>query len=67
MHFLQPDAHVAVLRDDIPEEAVAYDERWMRARVTEAGLTVREPIHTGTWRGGDGRSFQDLVLLDLPA
>jgi SAM-dependent methyltransferase len=61
--FLQPQAHVAVLRDDIPEEAVAYDEGWVRERVREAGLTVKEPVHPGTWRGGDGRSFQDIMVL----
>jgi SAM-dependent methyltransferase len=63
LRFLQPDAHVAVLRDDIPEEAVAYDEGWVRARVREAGLTVSEPVHPGTWRGGSGRSFQDIMVL----
>jgi len=63
LRFLQPGAHVAVLRDDVPEEAVAYDEGWVRERAREAGLTVREPVHRGTWRGGDGRSFQDLVVL----
>jgi SAM-dependent methyltransferase len=66
LRFLQPAEHVAVLRDDVPEEAVAYDEGWVRARAREAGLSVREPVHPGTWRGGDGRSFQDLVVLDLP-
>jgi SAM-dependent methyltransferase len=64
--FLQPDAHVAVARDDIPEEAVAYDEDWVRQRVHEAGLTVQEPVRPGTWRGigsPPARSFQDIVVL----
>ena len=54
--FLAPEAHVAVLRDDLPEEAVAYDEAWVRehARV--------EAVHRGGWRGRPGRSFQDLVI-----
>ena len=54
--FLSPEAHVAVLRDDLPEEAVAYDEAWVRehARV--------EAVHHGGWRGRPGRSFQDLVI-----
>src|SRR3954452_19621484 len=54
--FLSPEAHVAVLRDDLPEEAVAYDEAWVRehARVTA--------VHHGGWRGRPGRSFQDLVV-----
>ena len=63
LRFLQPEAHVAVLRDDVPEEAVAYDERWLREQAAQAGLSVREPVHPGTWRSDDGRSFQDLVIL----
>jgi SAM-dependent methyltransferase len=57
LSFLSPEAHVAVLRDDLPEEAVAYDEAWVRehARV--------EAVHQGGWRGRPGRSFQDLVVV----
>jgi SAM-dependent methyltransferase len=62
LRFLQPGAHVAVLRDDIPEEAVAYDERWLRDQARLAGLEVRE-IQRGTWRGNNGPTFQDVVLL----
>jgi len=62
LRFLQPDAHVAVLRDDVPEEAVAYDEGWVRRQAELAGLRV-EQGHRGTWRGGEGRSYQDVVLL----
>ncbi|HEY3187699.1 MAG TPA: class I SAM-dependent methyltransferase [Solirubrobacteraceae bacterium] len=58
--FLDADEHVAVLREDLPEEAVAYDEAWVRARGA-----VRE-VHRGAWRGYPSpptRSFQDLVVL----
>jgi len=54
--FLEPDAHVAVLREDLPEEAVAYDTAWVREHIP-----VRS-IHPGGWRGRPGRSFQDLVV-----
>jgi SAM-dependent methyltransferase len=54
--FLEPDAHVAVLSEDVPEEAVAYDEAWVRAHL---GV---EAVHHGGWRGRPGRSFQDLVI-----
>ena len=54
--FLEPDAHVAVLREDVPEEAVAYDEAWVRGQL---GV---EAVHRGGWRGRPGRSFQDLVV-----
>jgi SAM-dependent methyltransferase len=55
--FLEPGAHVAVLREDVPEEAVAYDEAWIRAHLPSV-----EAIHHGGWRGRPGRSFQDLVV-----
>ena len=57
LSFLDPHEHVAVLREDLPEEAVAYDEAWVRERAT-----VRD-VHPGAWRGRPGRSFQDLVVL----
>jgi SAM-dependent methyltransferase len=55
--FHEPEGHVAVLREELPEEAVAYDEAWVRARAR-----VRD-VHPGGWRGRPGRSFQDLVVL----
>ena len=66
LRFLQPSEHVAVLRDDVPEEAVAYDVTWVRRRAHEAGLTVKEPVHPGTWRGigsPPAVSFQDIMIL----
>jgi len=65
LHFLQPDAHVAVLRDEQPDDAVAYDEAWVRATLADAGLRVRDPgVHRGSWRARPGRSFQDIVVAD---
>ena len=62
--FLDPDAHVAVISDEVPEDAVAYDEGWLRARLAAHGLTLRS-IHPGSWRGiEDGTSFQDLVVAE---
>ena len=55
--FLDPDDHVSVLDVDVPEEAVAYDEHWVRER-----LPVSE-IRWGSWCGReDFTSFQDVVL-----
>ena len=57
LEFLDPDDHVAVVDADLPEEAVAYDEGWVRER-----LDVAE-IKYGSWCGRDEfASFQDLVL-----
>jgi SAM-dependent methyltransferase len=54
--FLAPEAHVAVLREDLPEEAVAYDTGWLCELIDVRG------VHPGAWRGRPGRSFQDLVV-----
>jgi SAM-dependent methyltransferase len=52
---------------EVPEEAIAYPEAWVRDRAAAHGLRVREPVHPGTWAGRpEGRSFQDLVVLDRP-
>jgi SAM-dependent methyltransferase len=53
------EADMAVADPDLPEEAVAFDERWVRAR-----LDVRS-IDPGTWRGrpsAPARSYQDIVV-----
>jgi SAM-dependent methyltransferase len=50
---------------DVPEEAIAYPEAWVRERAAAHGLGVREPVHRGTWTGArEGRSFQDIVVLE---
>lgn len=49
--------------DDVPENAVAYDEARMRATYTAHGLTIREPIHAGSWSGHAAPvTFQDIVV-----
>ena len=53
------EAEMAVADPDLPEEAVAFDERWVRAR-----LDVRS-IDRGRWRGTPtppARSYQDIVI-----
>ncbi|MCW3008097.1 MAG: class SAM-dependent methyltransferase [Solirubrobacterales bacterium] len=57
--FQHPDEEVAVADPALPEEAVAYDERWVRER-----LDVHS-IEPGTWRGkpsASARSYQDIVI-----
>ncbi len=52
----------AVVDPDVPEEAVAYDEEWLRARLASAGFGAVE-VALGSWAARPaGRSFQDLVL-----
>ena len=62
--FLDPREQVAVLSDEMPEEAVAYDEGWVYDRVARHGLSVVEPVRPGSWCGREQHSsFQDLVVL----
>src|SRR5262249_183649 len=55
--------HCAVKVDDRPEEAIAYDEGFIRGLYPERGLRVVEPIHYGNWCGRshfvDG---QDIII-----
>jgi len=46
-----------------PEAAVAYPEGWLRERLGAHGLALRA-LHPGSWRGGLGASWQDVVIAD---
>lgn len=60
--FLEPEQPIAMVSDEMPEEAVAYDTAWMAGSHRRHGLEVAA-VHPGTWRGDEqGRSFQDLVI-----
>jgi SAM-dependent methyltransferase len=64
----RPENHVAVVSEDVPEEAVAYDEGWVYDEIKETDLAIVEPSIPGSWCGReDARSFQDLVVLEKPA
>jgi SAM-dependent methyltransferase len=55
------EPEVRVADPAVPEDAVAYDERWVTARLAAHGLSLRTLAH-GTWSGREGRSFQDIVV-----
>lgn len=59
--FLDADQPVALVSEEMPEEAVAYDTAWVTGAHRRHGLEVAA-VHPGTWRGGEGTSFQDLVI-----
>jgi SAM-dependent methyltransferase len=60
--FLDPEAHVAVVDVDVPEEAVAYDEGWVGERLAEHGLSIQATRY-GSWSGREeATSFQDLIV-----
>jgi SAM-dependent methyltransferase len=65
--FLDAEAHVAVVSEDVPEEAVAYDIGWLRERLTGHGMQLAE-LRPGSWSGREEHtSFQDLVVSAVPA
>lgn len=48
---------------DIPEKAVAYDEKYIRKLYEKYGLTIVEPIRYGSWCGRDDYlSYQDIII-----
>lgn len=58
---VDPESPTAVRDPAVPEDAVAFDERWLRERLTAHGLAVRS-LSPGTWPGRPGRSLQDIVV-----
>jgi hypothetical protein len=53
---------VAVVSDEVPEEAIAFDRRWLQEALQRHGLALTA-VHDGTWRGDEaGTSFQDIVV-----
>lgn len=68
-HVAFPDhgAHVAVLEEAMPEEAVAYAEDRVTATLRTHGLGTTA-IHPGSWCGReDHLSFQDIVIAEREA
>jgi SAM-dependent methyltransferase len=55
------DPAVLIADAAVPEDVVAYDERWLTQRLPACGLSLQVLAH-GTWSGREGRSFQDLVV-----
>jgi SAM-dependent methyltransferase len=56
--FLDAGEHVAVVSDERPDEAVAYDAGWIAER-----FPGQVDVHPGAWRGGDdGLDLLDIVV-----
>lgn len=48
---------------DVPEQALALDETWVRALYARVGLDIIEPIHYGRWSGrSEFLTKQDVVV-----
>jgi len=65
--FPEPDAHVSLLDEDVPEEAVAFDRAWLTDALQRHRLTLTS-VHEGSWRGErkDAPTFQDIVVAMKP-
>jgi hypothetical protein len=60
--FLDVGERVAILDEDLPEEAVAYDDEWVFETLRSDGLELTG-IHPGSWSGREEFvSFQDIVV-----
>jgi SAM-dependent methyltransferase len=65
--FLDAHEPVAVVSDEVPEEAIAFDRAWVTETFANHGLTITG-VHEGTWRGDETNlSFQDLVVAERAA
>jgi hypothetical protein len=50
---------------DVPEDATAFPEAWVRAAYERVGLEIREPVRYGSWSGRrESLSFQDIVVAE---
>jgi SAM-dependent methyltransferase len=64
LNFLDPGEHVAVVSEEMPEEAVAYDAGWVRERLDGHGLE-QVSVMPGSWSGDeDAASFQHIVVAE---
>jgi SAM-dependent methyltransferase len=60
--FLDVHERVAILDEELPEEAVAYDDEWVFEALRSNGLELSAQ-HPGSWSGRDDPvSFQDIVI-----
>ncbi len=58
-----PDQHYAVMDVQRPEDAIAFDETFVRQLCAKHGLRIQEPIRYGAWCGRpDYLSGQDIVI-----
>ena len=49
--------------NDMPEDAISYDENFVRNLYEKHALKIVEPIHYGSWCGRENfLSFQDIII-----
>jgi len=63
INFLDWDDRCKIRDRDIPESAVAYQERYLFSVLAQVGLKCDRPVLYGSWSGReDGFSFQDIII-----
>jgi SAM-dependent methyltransferase len=66
--FRHPIDHGMTTNPDVPGEAIAVDEQYVRDSHRASGLAVVDPIRYGSWSGRPGHvSYQDIVVSRRPA
>lgn len=63
LKFVFPIEHAKVLREENPEEAVAFDETYIRALYQKFHLSIVEPVRYGSWSGRNSEvGYQDIIV-----
>lgn len=63
LEFRHRQGDAWIVDEDVPENAVAYDETRIRRIYAEHGLIVHDPIHAGSWSGHPApATFQDIIV-----
>ncbi|HEY0101240.1 MAG TPA: hypothetical protein VGB76_20115, partial [Pyrinomonadaceae bacterium] len=63
LNFVEQSEVYRTINRSRPEDAVAYDEKFVRKLYEKYGLTVSEPVYYGSWCGRENfLSLQDMVL-----
>jgi SAM-dependent methyltransferase len=63
LNFVERGERYRTINKSRPEDAVAYDEKFVRSLYEKYGLVVSEPVYYGSWCGRENfLSLQDMVL-----
>lgn len=63
IRFMFPIEHGKVAVEQSPEDAVAFDETYIKKIYKKSRLLIAEPIRYGSWSGrADGVGYQDIIV-----
>ena len=63
LNFAERGERYRTINKSRPEDAVAYDEKFIRSLYEKYGLVLSEPVYYGSWCGRENfLSLQDMVL-----